>query len=273
MNTYLTTSDNQDLPLSSKFTRAEVMDELDRVSDTALSKKTALRKMLRFVVEATLDGKAYALKEYTIATLVFGKAETFDPRMTSLVRTQASKLREALIKHYASSPDRSGPWLWIPAGSYRAVFNHDPAIHAKTRTREAQSMTESRLGKAVRIAPPKVFPLTGNLQGIAEAVVRLQHENFGSRRLLEQLAASLRSSLTDTYADFPLEVEQTIVELGDRILLTAFITAGPSHCVLYGNSVSIPWNGDCSKAIAALSGPLSRFAMHCASLLKKQAVS
>ena len=253
------------------FTRAEIMDELDRVSRITLNKKTALRKMLRFVVEATLDGKADALKEYTIATLVFGKAETFDPRMTSLVRTQASKLREALLRHYGSFPAGNGPWLWVPAGSYRAVFDQNPTLRVKSRTLEVQAQVESPLGNVVRIAAPNVFPRTGNLHEIAQAVVHLQRENFGSRKLLAPLSETVDQELAAMQPDLPLEVEQTLVELNDRLLLTVFITAGPSHFVLFGNSVSIPWSGDAGKAIAALSVPLSQFAANCTSLLESQA--
>jgi len=258
---------------SLSFSRAEIMDELDRVSRITLNKKTALQKMLRFVVEATLDGKAFALKEYTIATLVFGKSETFDPRMTSLVRTQASKLRHALLRHYGSCPAGSGPWLWVPTGSYSAVFDQNPALRAKGRTLEMQAQVESPLGNVVRIVAPNVFPRKGNLHEIAQAVVRLQRETFGSREFLAPVSETVDLELAAMQPYFPLEVAQTLVELDDRLLLTLFITAGPSHFVLFGNSVSIPWNGDVGKAIAALSVPLSQFAANCTSLLTSQAFS
>jgi len=258
---------------SSSLFRAAILSELDRVSRLSLNKKTALRKMLRFVVEATLDGKACALKEYTIATLVFGKAETFDPRMTSLVRTQASKLRDALVKHYSECPAVNGPWLWVPAGSYRAVFDQNPALLAKSASLNDQKVGVPRVAASVRIAPVNVFPPTGNLHEIAQAVVRLQRENFMARKFLAPFPESANVESAANIPDLSLEVEHTIVELDDRLLLTAIITSGPSHLALFGNSVTIPWSGDAGKAIAALSAPLSQFASACASLVGLRAFS
>jgi len=271
MNPEIATSHIHNPSVASGFSRSDIIAELDHVSGLTLRRKASLRKMLQFVVEATLDGKAYALKEYTIATLVFGKAESFDPRMTSLVRTQASKLREALTRHYAEYPAGNGPWLWVPPGSYRAVFDHDPASHLKRPTFEDQIFFEPRLPACVRLAPLNVFPCTGKLNEISQAVVRLQRENLLARRLLSPLAEPENLEFAANHAAPSLEVEQTLVELDDRLLLTAVITAGPTHLVLFGKSVTIPWDGDAGKAISSLSAPLSEFASTCASLVESRA--
>lgn len=271
MNPDHATTNHLDPQLVSTFSRADIFAELDLVSRTTLSKKAALRKMLRFVVEATLDGKAPALKEYTIATLVFGKPETFDPRMTSLVRTQASKLREALTKHYGSQPDSSGPWLWVPAGSYRAVFDQNPSLRSRTSTFEAKALDEPRFAPHVRVAPPTVAAGTENLKELGRAVVRLQRDNLTACNFLVSAGDQANVDLISNQGDVSLEVQQTIIELDDRLLLTMFISAGPSRIVLFGNSVSIPWSGDSGKAIAALSAPLAQFASACASLVQRRA--
>jgi hypothetical protein len=51
---------------------------------------------LRFLVEHALAGQQDQLKEYTIATMAFGRPESFDPRVDSLVRVQATRLRGLL---------------------------------------------------------------------------------------------------------------------------------------------------------------------------------
>lgn len=249
------------------FTREEVIAELDRVSRLSFGKKVALRRMLHFIVEVTLEGKSDSLKEYTIATLVFGKAESFDPRMTSLVRTQATKLREALIGHYSSYPTEEGPWVWVPAGSYRAVFHQNPVGLPTRGVLRVQPTVEAHLGTAVHIGVPNVFPRTNNLDEIARAVVRLQYENFGSSKLAAPFPGPVSLNVPATQPESLLEVEQTIVELNDRLLLTVSLTAGRSRLVLFSNSVSISWNGNVGEAIAAFSAPLSQFAATCASLV------
>ena len=266
-------SHNLDLSPAPAFTRAEILDELDRVSRTFLRKKTALRNMLRFVVEATLDGNASDLKEYTIATLVFGKSETFDPRLTSLVRTQASKLRETLVTYYSSCSVGNGPWLWVPPGSYGAVFDQNPALQAKGTAAESRVVLDASVDKNVRIAKPTVLPSESNLDEIAEAVVRLQRENFTPRKLLPQLPESKGSGSAAAIIASEFEVQQTIVELDGWLLLTLSITAVPSHFVLLGNSIYIPWSGDSARAIALLLAPLSQFASSCAPFLGIQAFS
>lgn len=262
---------NPDPARCTTLSRSEIIEELDRVIRLTLSKKKALRKMLQFIVEATLDGKSDGLKEYTIATLVFGKAETFDPRMTSLVRTQASKLRVALSNHYASYPRAKAPWLWVPAGSYRAVFDQNPSGNAKTGNFGSSTLNEAQLAPLLRIAQPNVLASRGDVHDIAHAVSRLQRENFTTCNWLVRLAEPNADSSTANPHDTVFEVGQTLVESDGRILLTAFITAGAPRLVVFATSISIPWNGDSEKAIANLSVPLAQFASACSSLVSFRA--
>jgi len=52
-----------------------------------------LRDFLSFVVENTLAGRIGHLKEYVIGLEVFGKDESFDPRLDPIVRVEAGRLR------------------------------------------------------------------------------------------------------------------------------------------------------------------------------------
>lgn len=60
-----------------------------------------LAAFLEYVITKSLAGKAEHIKEYTIGVDVFGKPESFDPRLDTLVRVQASKLRGRLEKYYS----------------------------------------------------------------------------------------------------------------------------------------------------------------------------
>src|ERR1700730_16871858 len=78
-----------------------VQTELDRIlaSHTFHGSQRPSR-FLRYVVEQTLQGRGEKIKEYTIATEVFGRDESFDPRLDPLVRVEATKLRSRLATYY-----------------------------------------------------------------------------------------------------------------------------------------------------------------------------
>jgi len=246
-----------------RFSRDAVLNELDRVSCSALMKKKALQNMLRFVVEATLDDQAASLKEYTIATLVFGKGVDFDPRMTSLVRTQAHKLREVLLAHYGAHSSHTGPWLWIPPGSYRAVFDSNPAPN---RLGEHPAETTGDLCLTVprcRVAHPTVLARGGDLSSIASAVYRIQSEYSGWARWVASPSEPTRSlcegrnERANRPCDF--EVHHTIVELDGSLLLTGYLLAGEDKSVLFGRSFSVDWTGNPAASISQIEPELSAF--------------
>ena len=71
-----------------------------------------LKSFLRFVVKKSLEGQDSELKEYTIATEVFGRSENYDPRIDSLVRVQAARLRSKLEEYYASDGNADKVWVF-----------------------------------------------------------------------------------------------------------------------------------------------------------------
>ena len=103
----------------SDSTTLGVREELKRLLEgRELRNSLQLRKLLRFLVEQTLDGRAEELKEYHLGLEVFQRGTDFDPRMDSIVRVQASVLRKKLEAHYAAMPAVGGIRIRIPRGSY-----------------------------------------------------------------------------------------------------------------------------------------------------------
>lgn len=258
---------------SVSFSRSEIIIELDRVSRTALGRKKALQKMLRFVVEATLDDKGGSLKEYTIATLVFGKGDSFDPRMTSLVRTQAHKLREALVAHYSSNPRPTGPWLWIPAGSYRAVFHHNPGREPYSCSCAERIETSDTSTPLFHIAAPVLFPRESDLTAVARAIVHAQRKDgaWDKQWSVTSAASSGRNEHGSGHPNsLPLsefEIKQTIVELEGGLLLTSYLLGGRSRSILFGRSCFVEWDGNSVAAISRMEPHLSEFIRSCCSLV------
>lgn len=259
--------------------RATIIDEVESIKLTVLSKSQALQRMLAFVVDSTLDGTADSLKEYTIATLVFGKHQDFDPRMTSLVRTQAHKLRMALIRYYGSRRGTDGPWIWIPPGSYSAVFNVNPGMYFDGGNVTAAKEAPRVSAPDIYVAEPAVLASASDLHAIAGAVRRLQREHTGLHKLMLLLNASahsLRASRRVAGAQIePIryEVRHTIVELDGRLLITACLMTGQPPVVLVGYSFSVDWAGDKTKTISCIGPFLSVFVDKCWSLLSEEVIT
>src|SRR4051794_10443506 len=90
-------------------------------------------QLLRFLVETKLAGGDPRLKEYSIATDVFGRPESFDPRLDSLVRVEATRLRNRLESYYESVGKSALIEITVPIGTYTPGFHW--------RTTESSSST------------------------------------------------------------------------------------------------------------------------------------
>jgi tetratricopeptide (TPR) repeat protein len=103
--------------------RAAVQDELARVlAAPAFAGALAHQRLLRHLVQATLDGRADELKETVLGIEVFQRpADRFDPRRDSIVRVEARRLRLRLRQHYEAGPG-SALTIVLPTGSYRPQF-------------------------------------------------------------------------------------------------------------------------------------------------------
>jgi len=91
-----------------------------------------IRRFLQFVVEEALRGRQHRLKEYVIGMEVFGRQESFDPRVDSIVRVEARRLRSKLEEYYANNPEPSDTAtlrICIRKGSYVPLF--EPSVNGQ----------------------------------------------------------------------------------------------------------------------------------------------
>jgi tetratricopeptide (TPR) repeat protein len=101
----------------------EIREHLGKVlSSAAFASSPRLRQFLTFLVEQTLEGEEDALKEYVIATTVYGRDVTYDPQIDSTVRVEASRLRKRLQDFYQTEGRDSGLEIQLPKGRYVPVF-------------------------------------------------------------------------------------------------------------------------------------------------------
>src|SRR6476469_664672 len=72
------------------------------IASHALHGSEQLCKLLRYLGEHALERPGSPLKEYQIATEVFGRPADFDPQLDSTIRVQAGRLRLKLGEFYNS---------------------------------------------------------------------------------------------------------------------------------------------------------------------------
>jgi len=82
-----------------------------------------LLQLLEFVVESYLRGDASHLKETTIGVEVFGRTPDYDPKVDTIVRSQAWRLRAKLRKYYSSEGANDPLLIEIPTGQYAPSFH------------------------------------------------------------------------------------------------------------------------------------------------------
>jgi adenylate cyclase len=101
----------------------EIRGELEKIlSSSMFSTADRMTRFLRFVVEETLEGRGDNLNELLLGIAVYDRDRQFDPRVDSIVRVDAGRLRAKLREFYASEGVNSSIGIEIPKGSYKAVF-------------------------------------------------------------------------------------------------------------------------------------------------------
>lgn len=104
---------------------SEIKAELDRIlSSRVFVHSHRIRRFLQFVVEECLLGQHHRLKEYLIGLEVFNRREAFDPRVDSIVRVEARRLRAKLEEYYLTEGREDELRILLRKGSYIPVFEY-----------------------------------------------------------------------------------------------------------------------------------------------------
>ena len=99
---------------------SEKQSELSAVLESReFQRSPALARLLKYLCEKTFQGKIHEIKEFSIATEVFGKDQNFGDRRDSLVRVEVSRLRRRLQHYYETEGADHGLRIMIRAGAYR----------------------------------------------------------------------------------------------------------------------------------------------------------
>ena len=103
---------------------ASIREALQKILSSRLF-ATALRqsRFLQYTVEQTLQGKGTTrLKEYLLATEVFGRKDSFDPHVDPIVRVEASRIRAKLKSYYETEGQEDLILIEFPRGTHVPTF-------------------------------------------------------------------------------------------------------------------------------------------------------
>jgi hypothetical protein len=143
--------------------RERNLRQIDKLAAShVLHGSESLCKLLRYLAAHALDHPGTPLKEYQIATEVFGRPTDFDPQVDSTIRVQAGRLRTKLAEYYSSEGADDPIVVELPKGTYLPAFHHRaasgfrthaPASHQAEYDNSALSQTaRNRLAAIISLA-------------------------------------------------------------------------------------------------------------------------
>jgi hypothetical protein len=139
-----------------QIAKEEKLSQLDKIlHGRSLQGSGNLKAFLRFVVDRAIEGQESQLKEYVIATEVFGRSKGFDSRIDSVVRVQAGRLRTKLQEYYATEGKEDEIVIDLPKGQYTPVFSY------ARKTYDQESNGEAPTAPALPASDPPVLTAMG----------------------------------------------------------------------------------------------------------------
>jgi hypothetical protein len=139
--------------------REHLLEQINRlVGSHALHGSESLCKLLRYLAKHAVDHPGIPIKEFQIATEVFGRSTDFDPQLDSMVRVQAGRLRSKLTEYYSADGLEDPIVVELPKGTYVLSFHHrnvsgtkSPlgALNGEASKEDREKSTERRWGTEV----------------------------------------------------------------------------------------------------------------------------
>jgi TolB-like protein/Tfp pilus assembly protein PilF len=103
-----------------------------------------LRRLLKFIVEQNLEFPDQPLKEMVIGSQLYVFDGNFDPRLSAVVRVDATRLRAKLREYYASEGAADSLVIDLPKGRYAPVFR-EASTKAESDVHGARKETASSI--------------------------------------------------------------------------------------------------------------------------------
>jgi hypothetical protein len=199
--------------------REQNLSQIDRLTNShVLHGSESLCKLLRYLARHVLDHPGTPIKEYQIATEVFGRSADFDPQLDSMVRVQAGRLRVKLSEYYAGDGAEDPIIVELPKGTYVLAFHH-------RATMPARSLAGGN-GSAAHAAPETAAPRRNWIIAIASLTFLLA--------VASVVILSLVSNRNSAQAGISHDVSTPPPAM--RIFWTGFISGPDEPWVIFSNA-------------------------------------
>jgi hypothetical protein len=187
--------------------RSQIQGQIEKLASShVLHGSESLCKLLRYIAKHALDHPGAPLKEYQIATEVFGRQDNFDPQVDSMVRVQAGRLRAKLTEYYNGDGASDDPVLVeLPKGTY--VLSFHPRTpggrnHVGTNNGRLDLQLTDERGGAVQQIPRKWAIAVGVLAVLLAATLTVMAALLFPRKAGETSATSDRAGLPAAFPTF-----------------------------------------------------------------------
>lgn len=167
------------------LTGVEARHALERVAASeALRDAENLRNLVLYLGEASLNGRADHLKEYTIGVEVLGRPAHYDPRVDSSARMLAARLRRKLDDYYRGEGAADTIRIAFPKGGYKLTFEEVESAPAPAAgsvpdaqgARDAARWRVASAALAIALLAVAGYAVSLKLRAPAQAAVELTPE-------------------------------------------------------------------------------------------------
>lgn len=107
------------------------------LSSKTFSEMPRLKRLLKYVVTETIEGRGDRLKGVVIACEVFDKTDPDEAQSTTIVRVEAGRLRRRLADYYRLEGGDEALRITIPKGGYVVVFEETKEKPADTMVQQS----------------------------------------------------------------------------------------------------------------------------------------
>jgi serine/threonine-protein kinase len=198
----------------------EVRKQLDRIlASTSFASSRRMSRFLRFTLLEVLAGRADWLKESLIGVEVFDRDPAYDPRLDSIVRVEARRLRAKLRDYYLGAGRHDPVVVELPVGHY---------VPCVRRNRSAGAATAMH-GTALVLVRPFACLGGGDESfglGVTQEIVHALMQVAGVRVISSNGPAPGSS----------FEVEGNVRRQGDRVRIWARILHHPEGLYVWSES-------------------------------------
>ena len=180
----------------------EVRAALERLtSQPPLSRSGRLSKFLAYIVEESLAGRGDAIIGYTVGIDVFGKPESFDPSVDTIVRVEAGRLRRSLAEYYREAGADDTVEITLPKGGYVPAFRYRTGAPVAATAVVPATPTLPDRGPSIAVLPFEDYSCGPDDRFFADGLTEETTANLARFKDLFVFSRSTATKLTRDGAD------------------------------------------------------------------------